>query len=740
MSEDQAAADAAAAEAARAAAEAELIAAADAHSVRIAVLEARVAEAETACQAARLDAWPSFAAVRNSNKPQQIATVGGRKLALLTIYAGTPDIRTDEDLMMLCVRPHELETFALPGALDDPRVVKLLDEHFPEFVQRRIKPAVRAELEKELRKHDGQVANRNDGEWEQVATITSRKANGRFQCKLEDNAAEVIAAGVEAGLITEDGEIIGAQLQPADEPEPEPASEPEPAPRALVFRPNDGPAPTDEQAAIVDEYGQGSHLVVNAYAGSGKTTILRMLAGASPSTRVQYVAYNKAAKKAAAGSFPRNATCSTSHSLAFRPMIHMARRIGATKYIRGTELAKLMDIRSPARLTGDRVLAPGQLASVVKATILKFCYSADEQISGYHVPRDMKRFTSPEEIAALQQIIPPLARRVWERDITTVDGKMPMEHDYYLKAFQLTHPQLETDVLALDEAQDSNPCVAKMVLEQAQYGTQIVMVGDTYQAIYGWRGATDAMAGFAADPAVKALSLTQSFRFGPAVAGEGNKWLTLLGAAKELRGYEKIASRIGQVPGHPDAVLCRTNTEAFKRAIDALGHGLKVAFPKGAGELIALTKGAADIKAGRPSEHPDLMAFSNWSQVQDFAENEPGGDDLKLFVDLVDEHGPEELLAILSQIGSTDKGDKADITISTAHGAKGLEWPLVLIAGDFLEPKRDPDAGPGAVPVIPREMAMLAYVAVTRAQYVLDRSGLAWVDRYLPAASQVRAA
>jgi superfamily I DNA/RNA helicase len=492
-------------------------------------------------------------------------------------------------------------------------------------------------------------------------------------------------------------------------------------------------APTDEQQAIIDAYRRGENLVVNAYAGTGKTTMLRMLAQADPRRRFVYVAYNRAARDEAKDSFPVNARSYTSHGLAYRPMIHMAKRIGGPKYIRGIELAKLMKITAPARLTPNRVLAPGQLASVVKATILRFCYSADEKITGWNVPRDLKRFTDDDEIAALRKIVPPIAQRVWDEDINTADGKLPMEHDYYLKAYALTHPQLPGDVITLDEAQDSNPCVAAMIREQAQYGTQLVMVGDTYQAIYGWRGAVDAMADFGREPGVTVLSLTQSFRFGPEIAREGNKWLQILGAPKPLRGFEKIQSRIGQIPGKSaDAVLCRTNAEALRRAIAALGDGLKVAFPKGTGELMALVKGAADIKAGRPSEHPDLMAFATWGQVQDYVESEADGADLKQFVDLVDQYGTDELFVILSQIGSAAKGVAYDVLISTAHGAKGLEWPLVLIADDFLEPKKDPEAPAGSLPKIPRELAMLAYVAVTRAKNVLNPDGLSWVNKYLP--------
>lgn len=60
------------------------------------------------------------------------------------------------------------------------------------------------------------------------------------------------------------------------------------------------------------------------------------------------------------------------------------------------------------------------------------------------------------------------------------------------------------------------------------------MVGDSARAIYGRRGATDVMTRFDGIP----LALTQSFRFGPHLAREANRWLALAGAPIRLQGTE----------------------------------------------------------------------------------------------------------------------------------------------------------------------------------------------------------
>ena len=80
------------------------------------------------------------------------------------------------------------------------------------------------------------------------------------------------------------------------------------------------------------------------------------------------------------------------------------------------------------------------------------------------------------------------------------------------------------DFLLLDEAQDTNPVLEKVFTAQRGHA-QLVMVGDSAQAIYGWRGARDVMSTFDAT----ALTLSQSFRFGAAVATEAKGWLAIAG-------------------------------------------------------------------------------------------------------------------------------------------------------------------------------------------------------------------
>lgn len=116
------------------------------------------------------------------------------------------------------------------------------------------------------------------------------------------------------------------------------------------------------------------------------------------------------------------------------------------------------------------------------------------------------------------------------------------------------------------------------------------------------------------------------------------------------------------------------------------------------------------------------------SELQDYAAYDPAGRDLQPFVDLVDTHGPDAILAAVEVL--TDE-TTADVTVSTAHKAKGREWRAVKIAEDFPEPKdtdqHDNEGRPIPGPVNATD-ARLAYVAVTRARSRLDLGGLAWIE------------
>ncbi len=476
--------------------------------------------------------------------------------------------------------------------------------------------------------------------------------------------------------------------------------------------------PTPEQAELRTAFKTGDNLVIEAGAGTGKTTTLKMLGTDAVNRRGLYVAYNRAIADDAKRDFPKTVQCSTAHSLAYQAIGKNYRSRLNGPRMPARDFARTLRIDEPLRIDENMVLAPQQIARLVMETVARFVRSAALNIAAGHVPHK-PGLDSAEAMAVLRQELTPLAQRAWT-DIISVDGRLPFSHDCYLKLWQLSGPRLTYDYVMLDEAQDADPVILDVVLRQRD--TQLVAVGDRCQAIYGWRGAVDAMEKF---PASQRLMLSQSFRFGPAVAAEANKWLSILDAKLRLTGFDRISSRLMALPV-ADAVLCRSNSEAIAQAMRATDGGHQVALVGGGKQIRALAEAAIMLKAGAGTHHPELFAFSNWAEVQDYAANDPSGSDLAVFVKLIDDRGPDTVIDIIDRLVDERR---ADVVISTAHKAKGREWDSVRIAGDFREPKGQ--EGDNDLPAIPPADAMLAYVAVTRAKLTLDREGLAWVDKYL---------
>jgi hypothetical protein len=144
--------------------------------------------------------------------------------------------------------------------------------------------------------------------------------------------------------------------------------------------------PTPEQQAIVDAARAGQDLVIEAGAGTGKTSTLRLVAAASPRRRGVYLAYNRAIADDAKRAFPQQVTCATAHALAFRAVGRRhAHRLGGPR-VPARQTAQLWGITHPVRIDAMRVLAPEQLARVVTETITRFCHSAAPQPGPAHVP------------------------------------------------------------------------------------------------------------------------------------------------------------------------------------------------------------------------------------------------------------------------------------------------------------------------------------------------------------------
>jgi hypothetical protein len=273
---------------------------------------------------------------------------------------------------------------------------------------------------------------------------------------------------------------------------------------------------TAEQQAAREAFASGGDLALIAGAGAGKTSTL-VLMGAATRQRGLYMAYNKAAAEDARRRFGPNVVCRTSHALAYQAVgVRYADRLARSPRRPGRETARLLGV-SDVFDDGASQITQAHQAKLVMEMVARYCRTADLELSARHMPR--VNGLEPRTQDQLSRYLLPYAHRAWA-DICSLDGVLKFDHEHYMKMWGLTRPVLPFDFILLDEAQDTNPVVEEVFLAQS---AQRVCVGDPAQQIYAWRNARDVMTGFPAEH----LYLTESFRFGPPIAEEANRWLSL---------------------------------------------------------------------------------------------------------------------------------------------------------------------------------------------------------------------
>jgi hypothetical protein len=476
--------------------------------------------------------------------------------------------------------------------------------------------------------------------------------------------------------------------------------------RVTASRSNRSFQPTDEQAHAADRYASGASLTIEALAGTGKTSTLRHLVHDGPRRRVLYTAFGRKVVADARASFAGRARVSTNHALAFDAI--------GRRYLEAGRLER----RPTARLlvgrygwtpdTFARLVSPEHGASLVLAAVQSYLQSADDTLGPSHAAAcASRRFLSATEAAALTACVTPLAAYVLS-EMLDDESDLPVTHDAYLKRYCLMRPSLPYDVVMLDEAQDATPAVLGLLAGQS---AQLVLVGDSHQAIYGWRGARNALRDMATEAR---CSLTQSFRFGPAVAEVANAVLERrCGSSLALRGAPGLRSHVGPLPA-PQAILARTNVALVGALVDAVLQGEpRPAVLGGVEELRALLRGVDDLRDGRRPLVPELVDFASYEDLASCADTDAGRE-YQVLVTLVSQYGTPALRTLLERVRGNEDRPGASLVLSTAHKAKGAEFQSAALLDDFQLPSS------GCADLPQDESGNLLYVALTRAREGLD--------------------
>jgi len=420
--------------------------------------------------------------------------------------------------------------------------------------------------------------------------------------------------------------------------------------------------PTEEQKKIIEAVISGKDVVVQALAGTGKTSTLVLTANRfldqdkdlpeKDKRKLLYIVFNREAAEEAQGRMPKNVDSRTMDNIVYSmvPANYRNRntqsdtvKIGERSLIDGRDYVNLFEYYKFEPVTvsikgSETILGRNELVAELQEVIKKFVISADEVISEKHFARKDPFFDSVPPVL-LQYV-----NRMWD-DVSTEEGWDPTSKKLsrvtfgdMLKSWALTKPQFaaglnsgstslkpftnrKNTLFFFDEAQDMNPVIVDLLANQK--GIQRVYVGDSNQAIYAFRGAVDELNNVRN---ATELYLTQTFRFGPKLAGPGNRFLTLLGSKNKIVG--KPGEDDGELVENmqdPTMFIPRTNGRLIDELFDMLAKGKNpglnletyykaLSYAKSVKWLMDSDK-PEPPKYKKPKIHEDFSGFNNWKEV-----------------------------------------------------------------------------------------------------------------------------
>ncbi|AHK11544.1 helicase [Shewanella sp. phage 1/40] len=473
--------------------------------------------------------------------------------------------------------------------------------------------------------------------------------------------------------------------------------------------------PTEEQELAKDMVSAHQVTKINAVAGSGKSSSLAYIARANPVNSLMLV-FNKSMQVEAQDKFPDHVDCLTTHSLAYRHIGNqyqhkLSRPVGRYKNcaVTGTEVAmyfKLpdMDIDENSKVRNTFI------GMMVKETVAKYEQSSDLVIESKHFPfkhhKDLEARFGKKVRDTVRSLVIRYAEDLWEERKDKFSPVL-MTHDGYLKLYALSNPDLSKyEIMYLDEFQDTSDVVIDMVLKQKDT-SKLVMVGDSRQSIYQWRGAVNALKKVNCPQS----ELSKSFRYGEEIAKVAR---AVLRGKVDVFGLESIPSKVGEDVvdyNKPYTVLFRTNMQLILYALDLIIKGEKVNINIDLKDFSNMLKSCQALYDGdmRQVKHEEIVPYETWEVLLYEAKNDGNLSRLSKIVEAGD---GEETLQVLHRYKNDDT---AKISLSTIHRAKGLEFDQVVL-GETPSNYNNKGNFVG----LSEEEENLLYVAVTRAVHALQ--------------------
>ena len=444
-----------------------------------------------------------------------------------------------------------------------------------------------------------------------------------------------------------------------------------------------GITPSKYQEAILNMVkDQSGNAVIEAVAGSGKTTTLLMALKETKGSSSTFVAFNKAIVNEIASKCPEHVQVKTIHSLGFAAIR------AAFKGVKfNNDKLKVILANHFPKSVGEEVNKENKkkanfISKVVP--LLKGCLTQYED--KHKVAEVLNHFGMDDKLLKETFEIIVSVMEECKQQTSMIDFS-----DMCWLPVVLDLPLRKQDFLFIDEAQDLNRCQMELVKKA---GNRVIAVGDRYQSIYGFRGAnSEAIPSLIEELEATALPLSICYRC-PKSHIELAKQLVPHIEAFESNEEGDVNTinrgEMGEKVKEHDLVLCRCNAPLVSAAFELIKSGKKATIRGKDGMDIQLINLAARMNA---LDLRDLNDKLDAHIAEESARLERTGnnmalqvlvdkvDCLKVFIEMSDDINGME--GNIRKIFSEEKGA---IILSTVHQAKGLEADNVFILAPELLP------------------------------------------------------
>lgn len=461
---------------------------------------------------------------------------------------------------------------------------------------------------------------------------------------------------------------------------------------------------------VPENLGQRTNLVINAVAGSGKTTLGIQLFNVLPKDMDSvFVAFNSHIAKELQTRLPEGANARTYHSLG---LMTLKRTFPKVKVNADKVETFLRGKSSQARWM---IPAAKRLVSLCKGSRYTSFDDHALQIVAFEHDIDLYDDNSPDAKFRIFDLV-----RLALADSFNNTDEVDFDDMIWLCNVRDDIKFYKYDFLFVDEVQDTNMGQLYLAMQSVSENGMIVGVGDRNQSIYAFRGAdSTAIDKFKEALGADELPLSISYRCPtsvrdlvnqkfPEIKFETPDW-AIAGKVADIMSYQ--AENILQPD---DMVLCRVNADLIPLAFSLLRKGIKATVRGrdiGKGLITLIKKSCADdvpdllryMNNWRDRETQKAMALDSEDKIQSIT------DKYETLYAMTD--GADTVTQVAERCETLFSDDRLGVTLSSVHRAKGNEANRVFILRPDLLPH------PRAKTIDSQiQESNLAYISYTRSK------------------------